>query len=289
MRTIVIGFEGSPGAADALRWAHREAALHDATLTAVMAWSYLGQLHADPDADFDVDYDEENARATLDTFLERVLGAEDAAGVERHEVSDVTARGLLDAAEGADLLVVGARGLGGFKGMLLGSVSQHCLHHATGPLAIIRPQAGDHAPRNRIVVGTDGSEDAAPALRWALEEGRRRNATVTVLHAWHMPYIGGSPWVVGSLDSELFEKTAFGVIDTALADQDTSGLPAPVHQRVVHGSAASALLDAAEEADLVVVGSRGLGGFTGLLLGSVSQQVARHATCPVVVVPTPRD
>jgi nucleotide-binding universal stress UspA family protein len=278
----VVGVDGSEGGAEALRWARREATLHDAGLTAVLAWGLLDQHHPDPDAEFDVDYAEPQARAALEAFLEAALGA-DAKDVERVVVKEGAAQALLDASTGADLLVVGARGLGGFRGMLLGSVSQHCLHHATVPVAVVRPGAATGRDQERVVVGIDGSEPSLTALRWALDEGRRRPATVTVVHSWRMPYVGGSPWVVNVYDTDEWEKAAVDVLAGALEAEDTSGVR--IEQEVVHGSAPLSLLEASRTADLVVVGSRGRGGFAGLLLGSTSLHVARHATCPVVVIP----
>lgn len=140
----------------------------------------------------------------------------------------------------------------------------------------------------RIVVGIDGSDTSRRALRWALDEGRLRQAAVEVVHTWDAPYIA-YPYSVPVFDPETYEKAAKQVLDTAVEAEDTSGLPVPVERIVTPGGAASAILEAAKGAELVVVGSRGLGGFKGLLLGSVSHQVTHHAPCPVVVVPPATD
>lgn len=141
----------------------------------------------------------------------------------------------------------------------------------------------------RIVVGVDGSENAHAALRWALQEGRLRQAAVEVVHTWHLPYVGASPYIVPVFDSDTYEKAAQQLMDSAVDAEDTTGLPAPVARIVVLGGAAGAIVEQARDADLIVVGSRGLGGFGGLLLGSVSHQVVHHAPCPVVVVPWTAD
>ena len=136
----------------------------------------------------------------------------------------------------------------------------------------------------RIVVGVDGSEPAARALRWALAEARLRGSSVRVVHAWEYPYVGGGlagiP-IPGGMTEGIAEGAAH-TLDRAVADQSTDGVD--VERTLVRGPAVQALLDAAEGADLLVVGSRGHGGFAGLLLGSVSQQCAHHASCPVVIV-----
>lgn len=141
-----------------------------------------------------------------------------------------------------------------------------------------------------FVVGLDESKNAARAFRWAVEESWRHAARLIVVHAWDWPY-GGE---IGELAGELFEKDEFSVASRqvlAAIVQAAQGPDCPdvdMEQRVVQGPPAKALLEAAAGADLLIVGSRGRGGFTGLLLGSVSQQCAQHAECPVVIVP-PRE
>jgi nucleotide-binding universal stress UspA family protein len=137
----------------------------------------------------------------------------------------------------------------------------------------------------RIVVGIDGSEPAQRALDWALEAGRLHQAAVETVNVWSLPYMAGEMFTALAYDPAPFAAAASRIIDVALEAADTSGLPAPVTRTVSSGGAATTILQVAETADLIVVGSRGLGGFRELLLGSVSQQLAHHATCPVVVVP----
>lgn len=137
----------------------------------------------------------------------------------------------------------------------------------------------------RIVVGIDGSETASLALQWAAKEARLRHASLEVVHAWTFPYVFGFPYTSANFDPKSIEDAARAVLDAAVESVDTAGLAHPVERVLVSGGAASAVLATAKGADLVVIGSRGLGGFTGLLLGSVSHQVAHHATCPVVIIP----
>jgi nucleotide-binding universal stress UspA family protein len=143
----------------------------------------------------------------------------------------------------------------------------------------------------RIVVGIDGSEGAHRALEWAVDEARLRGASLLVVHAWHVPPLvtGAGPFDASvTLDAdtiERVEKTAGEIVDRELAEVDTRGIE--LQRSVEARSPADALIAAASDADLLVVGTRGHGGFTGLLLGSVGQQVAHHAPCPVVIVPKP--
>ena len=142
----------------------------------------------------------------------------------------------------------------------------------------------------RIVVGVDGSEGARRALEWAVAEAKMRDAQVVVIHAWTEPaaVAVGSLVSAGAVEPEVFEDAAERTLREVLAAVGTTGLPHGIESRLVAGAPAPALLDASHDADLVVVGSRGLGGFSGLLLGSVSQQVAHHATSPVVIIPDHR-
>lgn len=142
----------------------------------------------------------------------------------------------------------------------------------------------------RIVVGVDGSDGARAALRWALDEARLRGANVDVVHSWHAPSLvvpgrfGGSA-PVGEETLEAARRSAEHLLEHELQAANTDGLQ--VEPLVPSASPVDALLDIARGADLLVVGTRGRGGFAGLLLGSVSQQVSHHAPCPVVIVPQP--
>lgn len=148
------------------------------------------------------------------------------------------------------------------------------------------PTASAEAAAERvIVVGVDGSESSSAALEWAAKEALLRGATLRVVHAWHLPtmaYAGAGYVPVPSLESvgeDVAVALSSQVADVLGAHQDVT-----VEPRVAEGPAAQVLLDAAEGNEMVVVGSHGRGGFTGLLLGSVSAQVAHHAHCPVVIV-----
>jgi nucleotide-binding universal stress UspA family protein len=140
----------------------------------------------------------------------------------------------------------------------------------------------------RIMVGVDGSEESRHALRWAADKARRLGASLQVVHAlWEphsVPHGPSIPTMVRELQS--FAGRPQHVIDESLAEIADSHVP--VRSEVISGSPAAVLIDAARGAEMLVVGSRGHGGFAGLLLGSVSQQCAAHAPCPVVVVPRNR-
>ena len=141
--------------------------------------------------------------------------------------------------------------------------------------------AGDG--KYKIVVGVDGSEQSRTAMDLAVQEARLRHGEVQAVTAWNFPYVTdalGTAW-----DYEIFEKDAQAILEAELErvkDQDVD-----ITGRIVEGNPASALIEASKAADLIVVGSRGHGGFTGMMLGSVSHQTIHHAHCPVLVIREP--
>jgi nucleotide-binding universal stress UspA family protein len=142
-----------------------------------------------------------------------------------------------------------------------------------------------------IVVGVDSSEGAKEALRFALREAKLRQTTLRVVHTWQFGYIGvtgieGFSPVVGADLGDL-RRTAEVALDAVLHEVAADADGVVIERRVSEGAPATVLVDESRKADLLVVGSRGLGGFAGLLLGSVSQQCAQHAACPVVIVHAP--
>jgi nucleotide-binding universal stress UspA family protein len=137
-----------------------------------------------------------------------------------------------------------------------------------------------------IVVGIDGSESARLAAQWAAREARLQHAEVRLVSAWEIPTYGFSVAAVGISDEMMkaLQNAAEDNLANATDEVRAIAKEIDVSTDVVEGQAAGVLLEAARDADLLVVGSRGLGGFRELLLGSVSQQCANHAGCPVVIV-----
>lgn len=136
--------------------------------------------------------------------------------------------------------------------------------------------------RHDIVVGVDGSPASVTALRWALDQARLTGTGIHAVTAWEFPPVWGwGPPAVPQVDMDVSAKQ---ILDTALDEAYGDDPGVPLRRSVVSGHPAQVLLDAAREAPLLVVGSRGHGGFAGTLLGSVSQRCAQHARCPVVIV-----
>jgi nucleotide-binding universal stress UspA family protein len=289
MTNIVIGIDGSETSAHALRWATREGQLRQEGITAVLAWGLLDQHHPDHSSTFNPNYGVKDAQTALHSYVTAAVGAEAAEDIVLAAMNDLPHRALIDASGDASLLVLGGRGLGGFKGMLLGAVSYHCLHYAACPIAVVRePSSTLSAGPEKVVVGIDGSESAHRALLWAVDEARFRGASLEIVHSWNVYYGGGGAYGMSVVDPNVFEEPAQKLLDACLDGVDVTGLVQPPQRTLVCDSPAHALLTASAGADLLVAGSRGIGGFPGLLVGSTTNQVVHHADCPVVVIPTER-
>lgn len=296
MGRIVVGIDGSDASRHALRFALRTAERRRATLDAVLVH------HRPPFVDVPLygipamtpgsaDLAEKQARATLDRVLddESAGGRHRAVPVDRLVVEGAAAPTLLRIARGADLLVVGTSG----RGWLLGSVSHHCVTHAACPVAVV-PVPREGAPPRRadapVVVGVDGSDGSKTALAWAAAEATDLGAPLHVVLV--VPAVDAGWGFVDEPDApslpgpEETEAAAARRLDGFLVGELSPG-GLQVHAEVLAGRPAERLAEAAEEGALLVLGSRGLGDFRGMLLGSVSQRCVHHATGPVVVVPEP--
>jgi nucleotide-binding universal stress UspA family protein len=188
---------------------------------------------------------------------------------------------LLTISDQAALIVLGARGTGGFPGLLIGSVSAQLAAHARCPVAVVRPPAGHGSD---VVVGIDGSAQSEQALRLGLTEARRLGGALIAVHAYQLPPLPAAYAPNPGIDETAHRATAEEVLDRTLADIEQTATDVKIERRVQAGPPARVLLEASADAAALVIGARGLGGFTGLILGSVSQQLIRHAPCPVIVV-----
>lgn len=190
--------------------------MRGASVTALFAWGFVPPGHAGDGRAFDVGYSSGNADIELRDVIEAAVGCELAHTITRRVLCDLAPRALQSAAAGADMLVVGARGIGGVRGLLIGCVGLQVLRQPTGPLAVVRALAPDASIPPRIVVGVDGSPSAARALGWARAEARRRGAHVDVVHAWHPSHAMASPVVGPLMASAALEDHARAVLDAAV-------------------------------------------------------------------------
>ena len=280
---IVVGVDGSNSAQRALHWAAEEAVRRGTNLVVLHAWSVPDSVrpdHLDP-AMF------EAAGRTILKAATAILAGQGhvTPPVRSLLIHDDAAPALLRAAQDAGLLVVGSRGRGGFVGLLLGSVSRRCVEHAPCPIAVV-PSGSEPAGDGRVVVGVDGSQPSYDALHWAVAEAVDRNARLDVVNAYHY-HLRVTPFVpVAAVDRDELDKASRALLEEMVAGALGRGEPQPPDVQLIAcaSPAARALLETADGADLLVVGSRGRGASRGTLLGSVSQQCVHHASCPVVVV-----
>jgi nucleotide-binding universal stress UspA family protein len=269
VRRIIVGFDGSPAATAALTWAAAEARLHRAEL---VSWTLL-DLPTDPTNPTEPHRDETELLAALHRAARSIAGDHP---IELHVGHGHPAGQLTDACASDDLLVVGSRGRDPFTGLLLGSVSRACLHMAPCPVVVVRPRPTPDVPRDRVIVGVDGSGTARQALRIAAEEARLRGATLHALHAVHWDHLGAE--LITPTQQQLVTWGA-QLVTTELAEAKVAARPI-----IVPGHAADVLVRHSDHADLLVLGSRGQTPLTTLSLGSTSAHCAQHATCPVMVV-----
>jgi nucleotide-binding universal stress UspA family protein len=281
---IVVGIDGSTGSEHALQWAMDEARDRHLAVEVVHAWSqpvsvYPADLYTDPAA-----YRTAGAKVLAHAWATLDEGP-GGTRITSHLVQEDAATALLDAAADAELLVVGSRGRGGFAGLLLGSVSRTCLHLASSPVVVV-PPAWTERPIRRIVVGVDGSAPSRRALDWAVAEAAAHDARLQVVNAYDVAPFTLTVGIPVPPETELVDKASRALLEE-MTDEMVSTSRVEVELFAANGPPARTLLDAAAAADLLVVGSRGLGGLRRLLVGSVSQQCVYHSICPVAVVHTP--
>ena len=212
----------------------------------------------------------------------------EAAGLPVHAVAlDGSAAGLLvEASATAATIVLGAASHRVVSRAFLGSVSHQVATHAQCPVVVVRRRASeDGAGAGEVVLGLDGSEVSTPATEYAFATASLQGLGLTVVHAWWREYLGGvlahSPWEGDwSEVAEDLER----MMAEALSGWSEKYPDVEVHRHLVRGHAVEMLVQESEGAALLVVGSRGRGGFPGLLLGSVGNGVLQHADCPVAVV-----
>ena len=292
----VVGVDGSPGSSAALRWAVEVAAPQDGVVDAVRAWHWdlhgfgIGPTRTAPD------FARESQAAVeeqVDDALARRPPDAPAVRVRPRACEGDPATVLPSLAAGAALLVLAPHGQSALRrrlrGPSLGSVASHCLDRSATPVAIARTDR-PAAPGARVVVGVDGSPGSSRALRWAVQHAGVLGLPVVAVHCWQAATTVPVPssaalWSVPALAD--VESAAADVLYGAVERAGSDAAAAGVQRVLLHAPAAAGLVELAEPGDTLVLGDRGRGGFTRLLLGSVSRQCAEHAPCTVVVVPAP--
>ncbi|KWX22526.1 universal stress protein [Mycolicibacterium wolinskyi] len=282
---ILVAVDGSAEADAAVRWAAREAVMREAPVTlmhvavpVVVSWP-IAPLEGSI-----TQWQQDNARHVIEqahkTLLANIGDATPPTVRTEVKYSGIVPE-LLAAAEHAQMVVVGSRGMGAISRVILGSVSSGLVHHAPCPVAVVHAdeaQVPDHV--SPVVVGIDGSPASEAATALAFDEASRRGVGLVAIHAWSdvavFPVLG--------MDWHEYEDEGHEILGERLAGWREQYPDVEVQRRIVCDQPARWLIEESQRAQLVVVGSHGRGGFAGMLLGSVSSAVAQSAKAPVIVV-----
>jgi nucleotide-binding universal stress UspA family protein len=290
--TVVVGVDGSDGTITAVRWAAGHARATGARLRLVHAVKESVSATVTLPMPMSVTGTVPRRRAHPGKRVVALATAEARLYAPNVEVSGYVKPGgavdvLVDASVDASLLVVGSRGLSKLSGALTGSVGVQVSAQAHCPTAVIRAEGHGNGP---VVVAVDGSQTSEPALRFAFAEAARRHASLVAVHSWAPPVVPigagyGAVHATATVPANTELRRAAGRLVTGVMAPWRSAFPhVDVVELVLENSPEAALPHSTEGAVLAVVGSRGRGRLSGLLLGSTSQAMLAGADCPVVVV-----
>jgi nucleotide-binding universal stress UspA family protein len=282
--SVVVGVDGSPSGESALRWAATEAGRAGRPLHVVHA------LETELVLSDKLQLGTKEVPAGSDPILTDAVDLVRRLAPEQqttpHSVTGFAPTTLIAASKVAETVVVGSHGRSALPTVLLGSVSQQVAIHADCPVVVVREASTDGvAGSGHVVVGVDGSEASQPAIGYAFAYAASTGSSLTAVHTWWWePLEGislGEPWI-GDW-TEIANEEALLVAEL-LAGWSERYPEVPVQRHVVRGDPVVELLERSRGARLLVVGTRGRGGFIGLVLGSVSRRVLKRAPCPVAVV-----
>lgn len=281
---IVVGVDGSPTSDAAVDWAARDAAMRNVALTVVHVAPALSvNWSSDPAPDELATWQASQGKQILRdavAIAEMATQKDGRLRIDSQLFIAVTVPTLVDLTKDAEMIVVGSRGIGAFGRTLMGSVSSGLVRHAHCPVVVIhdalRPWTAQTSP---VLVGVDGSRTSELATALAFDEASRRGVELVAVHAW-------SDWGnydIPGLNIPGLEQEAEEVLAERLAGWQERYPEVSVRRVVVCGKPAHQLVEASKDAQLVIVGSHGRGGFAGMLLGSVSSAVLQSAGAPVIV------
>lgn len=283
---VIVGVDGSQAATVALDWAARTARLEERALTVIGAFdplqsSYNPSFVMPRDV---VDALNVEVSALVHSAVATARGIAEDIEVEGRIISGSASAALIAASADASMTAVGTRGLPGVRGLFLGSVSINVAAHAPSPVAVVAGPAGP----GPVVAGIDGSPLTEQILEAAYRQAALRNRDLVLVHSW----TDLSNEVIRDYDIDadrLFQAAddAHALITKWVNHFGTSYPGVRVERVIAADGAAHRILETASDAELIVMGSRGRGGFAGLLLGSTSQAVLHQATCPVLIVKGP--
>ncbi|MGX1769450.1 universal stress protein [Dietzia sp. NPDC055343] len=272
---VVCGYDGSRDARRAVTWAAEWARSHDVALNVISADRAVGRVVA-----FD-----ETARANVEGAMRDQL-AELTAGVQAsfRVIADSPVGALIEAGRGASAIIVGSRGLTAREDFAMGSTSAGVVEHAACPVIVITPRTPESPSSGPVVLAADGSKANDPAAAFAFAEAQRRGTSVRAVHSVEVPKLpGASLFDLDTLAESVLAEDEEQVL-SALAPHEARHPGVSLELILVVGDPATTIADEADGASLLVTGSRGHGGFAGLLLGSVSRRLLQTAPCAVAVI-----
>ncbi|MGW4528287.1 universal stress protein [Amycolatopsis sp. NPDC004378] len=288
---VTVGVDGSAGAGAAVAWAAKIASLRHLELKIVnglqVAGLYYGGGLSGIGAETLFDAILADGQRAVADARKLALSVDKDLAITTEVPNDPPVPRLIDESRHARMLVVGATGSGGFTGMLVGGTAASVAGHAHCPVAVVRGRHGSAAipEQGPVVAGVDGSPNSEQALAVAFEEASLRGAPLVAVHAWNdLTYEDTRGTARIPVDPAMLAEEEERLLGQRLAGWGEKYPDVRVRREIVRDRPRHALLTASAEAQLVVVGSHGRGGFTGMLLGSTSQALVQHAQCPVLVV-----
>lgn len=282
---ILVGVDGSPESEAAIRWATDEAIARQMPLTVMHVIPHI--VVSWPVRYLQPSFDESQEAKAHEIISEAQKTVQEAAGASqpptvqtRIKHADI-APTLIAASRDAFMTVIGSEGLNAAERVLFGSVSGGLVHYGHGPITVIHGGEVDGLDRRKpVLLGIDGSPASEQAIALAFEEASRRGVDLVALHAWSD--VGVFP-ILGQ-DWHQYEQEGHEILAERLAGWQERYPDVHVHRRIVCDKPAHWLIAESQQAQLVVIGSHGRGGFAGMLLGSVAAKVAQAAMAPTIVV-----
>lgn len=288
-RPILVGVDGSSGALAAVRWAAHDAALRNVPLTLVHVVNSPMGLSQVPAPATLRQWQDKRAREVIEsaiTVAKQSAGERGLAQMDSKVFYSTTVPTLVKLSKEAEMVVVGYQGHGGVLiRSFLGSVSSGLVYHAHCPVAVIHDEepAGTDAARAPVLVGIDGSSASEAATAIAFDEASRRGVGLVALHAWTDLRISDFKEVFPNVNWDAALSQEEATLAERLAGWQERYPDVEVHRSIEIGEPARPLIEASKQAQLLVVGSHGRGGFAGMLLGSVGAAVVDRARIPVIV------
>lgn len=282
---IVVGVDGSPASDAAVTWAARTASMRNVTLTIVhVAPALSASWSTSPAPSGLASWQANEGRQILadaSKIAETATERDRTLRIHTELFIAVAIPTLVDLTKEAEMIVVGTRGIGALGRSVMGSVSSGLVRHAHCPVTIVRDEdvVGPQVAKMPVLVGIDGSATSELATAIAFDEASRRGVELVALHAWGARGSYEAP----GLNRPVLEQEETEVLAERLAGWQEHYPDVSVRRVVAHGQPARLLVEASEDAQLVVIGSHGRGGFAGMLLGSVSSAVVQAAATPVIV------